>query len=325
VILVREIETGFELEDESGDIQRLFDVLDGTRTPGEIAAALEVPPDDIENVLAALDAQGLLEDGAASNGTVDHGRYESNLAYFSAFASLERSAYDLQAALSASSVVVIGAGGFGSWILPSLAGLGIGRVVIVDGDTVAKKNLNRQLLYREPDVGRSKVGVAVEQLRGLNSEIAVEGIERRVGSEEDVAELLDGIDLLICAADEPVELQSWVNAACVAARVPFIGGGWQWTKGVFFAVVPGASACVSCWPSTAELADVALPTRVNRTIAPAAGVAASHMALEALRLLTGCAPSIAAGALWVVDGVTGETKPAFRFDRDPECAVCSGV
>ena len=81
------------------------------------------------------------------------------------------SASDMQLALRNATVVVLGAGGLGSWTMAGLACAGVGRIVAVDDDTIELSNLNRQVLYRMSDIGRRKVDVAAEALRGLNPEI----------------------------------------------------------------------------------------------------------------------------------------------------------
>ena len=77
----------------------------------------------------------------------------------------------MQLALRNATVVVLGSGGLGSWTMAGLACAGVGRIVAVDDDTIELSNLNRQVLYRTSDIGRRKVEVAAEALRGLNPDI----------------------------------------------------------------------------------------------------------------------------------------------------------
>lgn len=77
-----------------------------------------------------------------------------------------------QRTLLTSSVLVVGAGGLGSAALPYLAGAGVGRIGIVDGDRVELTNMQRQVLH--VDLGRNKAESAAERLRALNPEIVVE-------------------------------------------------------------------------------------------------------------------------------------------------------
>ena len=73
-----------------------------------------------------------------------------------------------QAALGASSVAVVGAGGLGSPVLLYLAAAGVGRLTVIDDDVVNLSNLQRQVIYRTQDVGRPKAEVACERLLDLD-------------------------------------------------------------------------------------------------------------------------------------------------------------
>ena len=72
---------------------------------------------------------------------------------------------DAQSKLKQSGVLVIGAGGLGCPVLLYLAAAGVGRIGIIDGDTVDLSNLQRQVLYTADDIGRSKAAVAAEKTK----------------------------------------------------------------------------------------------------------------------------------------------------------------
>ena len=80
-----------------------------------------------------------------------------------------------QERLSRARVLVVGAGGLGSPVLAYLAAAGVGRIMIVDDDTVDVTNLQRQILYDTADVGESKAGRAAERLHALNPRHARDG------------------------------------------------------------------------------------------------------------------------------------------------------
>src|SRR6185437_11661205 len=88
-----------------------------------------------------------------------------------------------QKKICSTSVLCIGAGGLGSPIAMYLAAAGIGKLGIVDFDTVDFSNLQRQILHTDADVGRSKAQSARETIRGINPNVDVILHETRLTSE----------------------------------------------------------------------------------------------------------------------------------------------
>jgi molybdopterin/thiamine biosynthesis adenylyltransferase len=245
------------------------------------------------------------------------------MAFFSSFAHLGYSRFDYQESLSRSRVVLLGVGGVGSSLLYNLAGLGVGHVVALDCDAVELKNLSRQFLYAEADVGQSKIECASARALALNSEIAITSFERRVTGPDDISDVLVGADLVLAVIDQPVEVREWINTACVAARVPYITGGVTVSRGVYWSVDPGTSGCLACRQAQRHPDQaITFPTQVNRAIGPAAGLVGSLIALEAVRYLTGFAAPISAGRMWLADLVTGQTDVGYTWERRPDCPIC---
>src|SRR4029453_8617572 len=82
-----------------------------------------------------------------------------------------------QRKLKATRIVVIGAGGIGSAVIPALAGAGVGRLTIIDSDVVELTNLHRQPLFGELDAGKPKAELAVGFAKRLNSSIEAQPIQ----------------------------------------------------------------------------------------------------------------------------------------------------
>lgn len=121
-------------------------------------------------------------------------------------------------ALGATRVLVVGAGGLGAPVLTYLAGSGLGRITIVDHDTVDTSNLARQTLFAAADVGRSKAECAADRVRGVDAVVEVVALPERFRPEH-VADH----DVVVDAADS-VEVTRAVSDACAAAGVPFVWG-----------------------------------------------------------------------------------------------------
>src|SRR3954467_1121328 len=90
---------------------------------------------------------------------------------------------DAQAWLVASRVLVIGAGGLGSAVLPALAAAGVGTIGIIDDDLVELSNLHRQTIHGTEDVGNFKTTSAIESMRAINPAVRVSPYEQRLTSQ----------------------------------------------------------------------------------------------------------------------------------------------
>lgn len=337
VRLVREPSRAFEFDDESGVIEAALRLMDGSRDVPAVAAGLgdgwpDVSEDDVEDLVTALDRDGLIEDGSAPAvlSAAEQARYVSNLEFFGTFASLATSRQVFQDRLRSAHVLQLGVGGLGSSLLLGLAGSGVGRITLLDCDRVELKNLTRQFLYTEADVGCPKVERAAARARALNSGIAVDTVQRRVCGPADVADLLGDVDLVLCGIDRPRGVSIWVNDACAAAGVPMIVGGMGVTRLVYWSVLPGVSGCMRCWdPDREPMVDVAGPAdgaglvAVNRALGPVASLAAGLVGVEALRYLSGFAPPVSAGRLWLLDLVTGACRVEEEWDRRADCPACA--
>ena len=223
-----------------------------------------------------------------------------------------------QARLRGASVLVVGAGALGSPVALYLAGAGVGRLGIVDGDAVEVSNLHRQLLHFTPDVGAPKVHSAAAKLGFLNPEVLVEPYHVRLDADTAPA-LVEGQDLVVDCSDSFATRYA-VNAACCAASVPLVEGGVTGFEGLVMTIRPGASACYRCafpeappaGPSCAEAG----------VLGPAAGVVGSLQALEALTLLGGLDGGLVDAFLQVDLRDRSTLRVAVR--RRADCPDCGG-
>ena len=125
-----------------------------------------------------------------------------------------------QQRLKAARVLVVGAGGLGSPLLQYLAAGGVGTLGIVDDDTVALSNLQRQVLHGTPDVGRRKVDSAADAIARLNPHVAVAMIALRV-EPGNVDALVRGYDVVADGSDNFATRYA-VSDACFRQRVPLV-------------------------------------------------------------------------------------------------------
>src|SRR4051794_5839681 len=219
------------LPDPDGAIEWVLSHADGSRTEADLRAAGEVGAPALASALATLDEAGLLVD-ADDLAVLSHPeleRWRNNLGFFDAYADLVHGPARYHERLRASRVLLLGAGGLGSMTLMNLVGLGIGEIVVVDFDRVEAANFSRQFTFRAEDVGMLKAPKAGEWARNFSRHTVVTALTSRIGSVDDVAALLDGIDLVVSAIDQPSEAPLWVNEACHRAGVPSLYGGFFFT------------------------------------------------------------------------------------------------
>ncbi len=221
-----------------------------------------------------------------------------------------------QQRLKAARVGLIGLGGVGAPAALYLAAAGIGTLRLIDDDTVALSNLQRQIAFDVADIGRPKVEAGAETLTALNPHVRVEPFAGRL-TVATAARLVEGCDVVVDGTDD-FDTRFAVNAACVAARIPLVSGAlgrWNGQVGVFTGrpcyrcLVPGA-------PPEAETC-----ARVG-VMGALAGVVGSMVALEAIKLIAGAGQPLA-GRLLIYDGLAG-TARTVTVAADPDCPVCAG-
>ncbi len=306
-----------------------------------LAAGARVGHDEPElnAAIAELEEAGVVTEpsadpAAAGLTSAELLRYDRQLHYFSDQASPGSSAIDMQLALRDATVVVLGAGGLGSWTMAGLACAGVGRIVAVDDDTVELSNLNRQVLYRMSDVGRRKVDVAAEALGALNPDIELVPLPQRVRTVADVRSVAVGADFVVCTADWPVhDIGRWVNRACLELGVPHTSAG-QFPPRVRIGptFVPGRTACLACqerairreFPLYDELVEhrrSAAP--VAATLGAPSGLIGSLLAMEVIHWITGISEPATLGRGLIFD-LRDFSSHWQSIEPDPECELACG-
>jgi molybdopterin/thiamine biosynthesis adenylyltransferase len=209
-----------------------------------------------------------------------------------------------QQRLADAHVVVLGAGGLGSAVVPPLAAAGIGRLTIVDDDRVEVTNLHRQTLHVDADLGRFKVDSATDAAAALAPGAVLRGVAVRF-DEGDADELLADADLVVDGTDD-ILTRYVADAAAARAGIPLVWGsaarfsgqvGVSWeARGVSYRDLfpePPADAGLSC--------------EIDGILPSVCTVTGGLMASEVLKLLTGIGEPLV-GRVAVYDALTGRTR-----------------
>jgi len=314
--------------------RRLLAALDGRSSFAELVARFGTQP--VQDCLAQLEGVEALEDAADDDRIPRRvwDRFDRQLRYFGDV-SEGRLPSECQRSLEDARVAVLGVGGLGGWSALALACHGIGEMLLVDFDRVELCNLNRQVLYSEADIGRSKALVAAERLVAFNSSMHVEVREQRLDSEAAVANVIAGSNVVIDAVDWPaLDIERWVNSACFGAGIPFVAMSHfppVARVGPFY--IPGRTGCYACQETAYRRSyplydEVVEQQRAKSSPAATLGAACAliggHVALDIVHYLTGLAEPSSQGASNIFDLRTMkiEREPVVPI---PDCSVCGAI
>lgn len=221
---------------------------------------------------------------------------------------------DGQTKLAAAKALVIGAGGLGCPVLQYLGAAGVGTLGIIDGDNVELSNLQRQVLYNNADIGKSKAHTAAQKIAALNPNVKLFPIKTFI-NHTNALELIKEYDIIIDGSDN-FPTRYLVNDACVMLNKPMVSGAIYKFEGqvsVFnykggptyrciFPDPPGEGESPNC-------ADIGV-------IATLPGIIGSIQANEVIKIITGIGEPLS-GKLLVMDTLTMATN-TFQFKLNPD-------
>ena len=118
------------------------------------------------------------------------------------------------------SILVVGAGGLGSSVIQYLSAAGVGKIGIVDDDKVELSNLNRQLIYRENDLGKSKVDAAKNYISKSNPSTEIETYKIRI-DKENLPDIIDDYDILADCSDN-IDTRLSINDICIKYKKTWV-------------------------------------------------------------------------------------------------------
>ncbi|HEY8604031.1 HesA/MoeB/ThiF family protein [Tsuneonella suprasediminis] len=232
-----------------------------------------------------------------------------------------------QVALADAHVVIVGLGGIGSPALQYLAGAGIGKLTLVDDDTVDASNLQRQTIYAERDVGHGKAVSARRWLANFDPKIAVELDDRRIDGSR-APQIVTGASIVLDGTDN-FATRLAVSDACVAMGVPLLSAAVGRFQGqvAAFAGHLADSPCYRCFVGDAFDADDCDTCADDGMLGAMAGWVGTFAAMQAIRALL--APVGAMGpAQWGIVHLLDGLQPGMRsmtIPKDPQCKTCGAT
>ncbi len=223
-----------------------------------------------------------------------------------------------QLKLMRSGVIIIGCGGLGSVNALYLAGAGVGRIGLVDGDRVELNNLHRQIIFSAGDIGKKKSESAKKKLKVRNTDVEVKSYPVRVNS-KNIRGIIEDYDFVIDCTDN-FSSHYLVNDACALSGKPFSHAGVLGFRGQAMTVIPRKSPCYRCVfhdpPEDGKVA-TCLDSGVLGTVP---GLFGAIQATEAIKYIIGKG-ELLTGKLFSIDLL--QMKPrVINIKRNRKCHVC---
>ncbi len=223
-----------------------------------------------------------------------------------------------QKRLKGAKVLCIGAGGLGSPLTLYLAAAGVGRLGLVDFDTVDLTNIQRQILYSTSDVGRPKLEAAKERLTQLNPDIEIVPHGLHLAS-WNAMDLFQGYDIVADGTDN-FPTRYLVNDACVLLGKPNVYASIFRFEGQVSVFDAKRGPCYRCLFPEPPPAGLAPSCAEGGVLGVLPGIVGSFQALEVLKLILGTGEPLV-GRLVMFDALDFKFRE-LPVRKNPGCAVC---
>ena len=223
-----------------------------------------------------------------------------------------------QRKLKAAKVLMVGAGGLGAPLGLYLAAAGIGRIGIVDFDTVDVSNLQRQVIHGTSDLGRKKLDSAADRMLDINPNLTVDKFELALTS-DNALDIIKGYDLVVDGTDN-FPTRYLVNDACVLSRKPNVYGSIFRFEGqaTLFAYQDGP--CYRCLYPEPPPPGLVPSCAEGGVLGILPGLIGVVQATEAVKLILGIGETLK-NRLLLYDAL-GMKFRELKLRKDRNCPVC---
>ncbi|MGD8244581.1 MAG: HesA/MoeB/ThiF family protein [Anaerolineae bacterium] len=201
-------------------------------------------------------------------------------------------------------VAIVGLGGLGGYVAEALARMGVGHLILIDGDSFQEANLNRQLLCTEGNLGAGKARAACQRVTAINAAVETIG-HAEVLTEENLSRHLREADLVVDAVDRlPTRLM--LQRGAQALGIPMVHGSIAGFLGQVTTIFPRDSGLRGLYGDEDQLPEQGLETELG-TPAATPMVVAAWEAQEVVKVLTGQG-ELLRGRLLVIDMEFGTSE-----------------
>ena len=227
---------------------------------------------------------------------------------------------EAQEKLKGATVIIVGLGGLGCPASLYLAASGVGKLILIDDDEIELSNLQRQILFRDKDIGKSKAKVAAKRLSKLNPNIELEVLVERI-DRHDLIGFAEEANLILDCTDNLSSRQE-INRAAVAYKKPMISASALGWEGQLMELRPDLESCACFACAYGSQVDEPLQNcSTAGVMGPVLGVLGSMQCSRAIQVLIGN-NTTKNSQLARFDGKTGYWTQ-FALAKSAKCDVCS--
>ena len=223
-----------------------------------------------------------------------------------------------QLKLARAKVLMIGAGGLGAPLGLYLAAAGVGRLGIVDFDTVDHTNLQRQITFTTQDVGRPKAVAAQERLSAMNPTIRIDTYRTMLTS-ANALEMFRDWDIIVDGTDN-FPTRYLVNDACVLIGKPNVYGSIFRFEGQATVFGYPGGPCYRCLYPEPPPPGLVPSCAEGGVLGVLPGIVGSIQAMETIKLILGIGEPLV-GRLLRFDALAMTFKE-YRLRKNPDCPIC---
>ncbi|HEK1086097.1 TPA: molybdopterin-synthase adenylyltransferase MoeB [Proteus mirabilis] len=226
--------------------------------------------------------------------------------------------FDGQEALKSASVLIVGVGGLGCSVSQYLTAAGVGKLTLLDFDTVSLSNLQRQILHRDSTIGQPKVLSAKTTLNAINPHVQIDTVDALL-EDKALAELISQHHLVMDCTDN-VTIREQLNRLCFVQKNPLVSGAAIRMEGqISVFTYQDDEPCYRCLSHL--FGDNALTCVEAGIMAPVVGTIGTLQAIEAIKLLTGYGETLH-GKVLIFDAMRMQFRE-FKLPKNPHCDVCA--
>lgn len=223
-----------------------------------------------------------------------------------------------QRRLKAASVLLVGVGGLGSSVAMHLAAAGVGRIGIVDPETVELSNLQRQVIHDTGMIGRLKVESAREGMFRLNPLVRVETRAEFFSSRN--ADGISGDYEILVDGTDNFQTRYLINDLCVRTGKTYVYGAIYRFEGQVSVFDARKGPCYRCLFPESPPTDVVANSAQTGIFSALPGIVGTIQASEVLKLILGIGSSVS-GRLLLCDALHMSFQDVL-FSKDPDCVIC---